>query len=72
MIGQVSALSGSGCSTVVEHMPHNREVTGSNLFSQIFLSLYYLYQWCVLNQFPRGGATQLIFRKKKYLLSWAT
>ena len=46
-----------GCSTEVEHTPHDREVVGSNpqgagLFSLLFLSLYLsssIFQLCVLN-----------------------
>ena len=56
---------GGGCSTAVEHMPHDRYDVGSNSagFRAFFLSSL-SYQKCVLNQVPRGGATPLIFLLK--------
>ena len=39
---------------------------GSGLFSLLFLfSLHSFNQWCVLNQVPRGGTTQLVFTFKE-------
>ena len=54
--------AGSGCSTVVEHTPHDREVMGSYpaFFSSLSFSVSLsIYQWCVLNQVPHRGATLL-------------
>ena len=66
---------GSGCSTSVEHTPQDREAVGSNpavywaLFSPLSLSVSLsLYQYCVLNVVPQGGATLPIFQEKNRCL----
>ena len=52
----------SGCSTAVEHTPHDREVVGSNPAGYwAFSSLFYLISRVSLIQVPHGDATLLSF-----------
>ena len=60
------SVSSSGLAEVVACRTTDREFpslfpTGSWAFFFSSLSFLSLYQWCVLNQVPRGGATLLIF-----------
>ena len=58
----ITSTLGSGCSTVVELTPHNREVVGSNpARCWAFLSLLYSLSTVSLIQVTQGGTTLLIF-----------
>ena len=63
-------MSGSGCSTMVEHMPAEQNSRGIGIESHQVMGLlsFLLYpiSSASLVQVPNGGATLLIFTFKKY------
>ena len=61
----------SGCSTAVEHIPWDQKVVGLNAAPRRAFSFsFFLYLLLgLLNQVPRGGASQLITHKCAWLLS---